>query len=64
MKTPRGYVLVLKYGEFDDRVIRNISVEGGKGIMETLKQESIPKFIEVKGKLIATNAISQLAPVY
>ncbi len=63
MRDIKSYVLVLKYGEIEDRFIRGISVEGGQGIIETLKGEP-PEFIEVKGRIVATNAISQLMPIY
>jgi predicted ATP-grasp superfamily ATP-dependent carboligase len=62
MSEVKSYVLVLKYGEIEDKMIRNISLEGGQGIMEILKNNP-PQFIEVKGRMIATNAISQLVPV-
>ena len=62
MSKIKSYVLVLKYGELEDKMIRNISVEGGKGVMEILKSNP-PQFIEVKGRMIATNSISQLVPV-
>jgi len=58
-----SYVLILKYGEPEDRFIRGITAKGGKGIMEILKGDP-PKFIEVKGRMVATNTISQLMPVY
>ena len=54
---------MLRGGEIEDRVIRGISAEGGKGIGETLKNDP-PKFIEVKGRLIATSDIVQLVPIY
>lgn len=63
MRQVKSYVLMLKMGELEDRLIRGISVEGGKAIMETLKKDP-PPFIEVKGRLVATNAIAQLVPVY
>jgi hypothetical protein len=63
MKNITGYALMLKFGEIDDRVIRGITVEGGRGIIKVLKNDP-PSFIEVKGRMIATNTIMQLIPVY
>lgn len=63
MSKIKSYCVVLTMGEPEDRIIRGISVEGGKTLMESLKKEP-PQFVEVKGKLIATKTIAQIVPVY
>jgi len=57
------YTLVLKHGEIEDRVIRGITVKGGGVLKKTLLSNNLPRFIEVKGKVIATSDISQLVKV-
>lgn len=63
MREIKSYCVILTMGEPEDRIIRGLSVEGAKTLMESLKNDP-PQFVEVKGKLIAVKTIAQIVPVY
>jgi hypothetical protein len=62
-KEIKSYCLMLKSGEMEERIIRGISIEGGKRLQVLLTGDP-PLFIRVKGRLVARSEISQLVPVY
>lgn len=63
MKKVKSYVLMLKSGEIEDRIIRGITPEGGAQLQEILA-DNPPMFIKVKGRTIARSEIAQLREIY